>query len=86
MTVAAYYGKLEFCKLLVNAGANVNFLDVSYCDDSVLMYACESVDFEAVKYLIDSGAKLDHISNDGMNLMMMCLTSSGYYSKRVANL
>ncbi len=64
---AALDGKLEILKVLISSGADVN--EPSNPGDSVpapegaIVYACDGGHLEVVRYLLDRGAKINHVVN-----------------------
>lgn len=65
---AAEHSDLEYVKLLVEKGADVNAITDSDrdCDkSSVLSLACDYSSLEIIKYLIEKGAKIDVRPPDG---------------------
>ena len=58
LTTAASYGHTEIVKLLLDAGANIHFLE-----DRAFRWAAELGKTEAVKILLDAGANVHALSN-----------------------
>lgn len=77
---AARYGNLDYIKLLVEKGADVNAIEQKYDEldkegyySSVLSNACRSSSLEIVKYLVEKGAKINRIDpSDETALINAC--------------
>ena len=65
---AAREENLKFCKLLVEQGADVNYVIPKFLR-SVLMLACSSGELETVKFIVSSGADLNHVNGVGRNAL-----------------
>jgi len=66
LTLAAYNGQLEMMHLLLAHGANVNeVVPLSWVARTPLMVAVGCANVEAVRILMDAGAQLDAVNEDG---------------------
>ncbi len=62
LILASYYGHIEIVKILLNNGANVNFLHKD--GDSSLNIASREGHTEIVKILLHNGANINYINKD----------------------
>ena len=69
LTIAAYMGQSEMVDFLIRSGADVNFAGNS---NLTPLYFAITSDNKTAKLLIDNGARLDIVSNDGINLLGLC--------------
>jgi ankyrin repeat protein len=71
LMIAVSNGMLDFVKLLIKHGADVNALDVE--SNSSLHIACNTMidNFEIVKMLIESGAKVNSRDKEGRTPLMI---------------
>jgi hypothetical protein len=74
LITAAVFGELEITKMLINAGAELNFKNDEGSTPLITAAAFEHTD--VAKLLIDSGANIDLTNNDGSTALMLAVLYS----------
>jgi len=72
---SAVKGYIQFCKLLIQGGADVNCRDNWNSNASVLMLACEDSrsNLSTIQYLVESGADLSIVDDNQWNALWYSL-------------
>ena len=74
LITAAVFGELEIAKILINAGADLNFKNDEGSTPLITAAAFDHTDL--AKLLIDSGANIDLTNNEGSTALMLAVLYS----------
>lgn len=81
LAVAAVKGNLNICKLLIEAGANLNYVDkwgkTALFECAEPLNSEKTVSSAMIEYMIEAGVDLEHKNNEGQNVLDYMQHTSG---------
>ena len=67
---ASHSGKVEILELLLNAGVPLESKILS--GYTALMFSCNAVQLSCARFLIEKGANINEVDNDGSTPIVFC--------------